>query len=141
MHQALVMIMVALLVGSALPACSAGGAVAPLEGSAWELVEPEADAQVIGRPITLVFEDGQVRGSSGCNTYRGAYHVRGAGIVIESLIATAMACPEPEGIMDREQEFLEFLAEVETYQVLEGKLQIREPGGKVMHFNRILPAE
>jgi heat shock protein HslJ len=73
---------------------------------------------IIGTELTATFgADGNVTGSAGCNNYSAGYEVDGNAITIGLPIATMMACDQPEGIMEQEQEFLTALGTVATYQI------------------------
>jgi heat shock protein HslJ len=113
----LVLTMVAVLAAS----CSAAGSPAVgLDGTAWELLFINKSEPIPGRMVTIEFENGEVRGSAGCNSYFGSYEVKGNVISFGMLAMTEMACLEPEGLMEQEQAYLQFLSEVETF-ALEGE--------------------
>ncbi len=60
--------------------------------------------------ITLVVSrDGRFNGSAGCNSYSGAYTVEGELINWGPVTCTAMYCPEPDGIMEQESEYIRLL--------------------------------
>ena len=123
-----------LLSGLLMVACAGSGNPVSLDSTAWE-VTAIGDTRPVGdRPITLIFEDGSVRGSAGCNTYGGDFRVDGDRIVFEKLFATLMACPEPEGIMEQEQAYLAFLGEVDSFQESEGRLRLFRPDGEAILF-------
>jgi heat shock protein HslJ len=88
---------------------------------------------VLGTTLTVSFSDGQVRGSSGCNTYFGSYRVSGSRIDVEQLASTKMACQEP-GVMQQEGAFLASLREVYTYRLEEGRLELVRPDGQTLVF-------
>jgi heat shock protein HslJ len=90
-----------------------------LDGTKWKLLYIRKSTPLPDRDITIEFEDGQVRGSSGCNTYFGSYKLKGTGISFSQLASTEMACMDPEGIMQQEQEYFAFLSEVVSF-LLEG---------------------
>ncbi len=110
----------------ALAACGVWGPTAsdPLEGTSWALAAYRKTAPISGTQITARFEDGQVTGSSGCNTYFGAYEVSGSSITIGSVGMTEMACLDPEGVMEQEREYLERLTHAQTFRLTDGQLQI-----------------
>ena len=99
-----------------LTACStaAGPTEDPLAGTAWELIAYRKSRPIPGSVITAVFEDGQVRGTTGCNSYSGPYQVDGDRIAIGPLAVTEMACLEPAGPMEQEALFREYLGTVDT---------------------------
>ncbi len=87
-----------------------------------------------GRPITLRFEEGRVRGSAGCNTFGGDYRLTGQRIFIENLFSTMMACPEPEEIMKQEQQYLYLLGEVDSYSIVGDTLRLFASRNELLAF-------
>jgi heat shock protein HslJ len=124
----------------ALAACSGMGPATqdPLDGTSWVLVGYGLAAPLPGTEITAKFEQGQVSGSSGCNTYGGSYEVRGETISFSDIFMTEMACLEPEGIMEQEQTYLEYLSGAQTYQLSHGRLQLTRADGETLTF---IPSE
>ena len=108
----------------------------PLEGTFWVLRTYGGAGLIPGTEITLTFEEGQVRGSSGCNTYGGSYEVDGDKITMSDLYMTEMACLDPEGVMDQELEYLELLRDAQAFQVDEGELVIEAATDEVLAFAR-----
>jgi heat shock protein HslJ len=80
-----------------------------------------------GSEITAIFDsaEGQVNGSAGCNNYFGSYKVNNDKLAILDQANTEMACFEPEGIMEQENQYLKILRAVVSYQVQDGELQIK----------------
>ncbi len=76
--------------------------------------------------ITIQFdEEKKVGGSSGCNQYFGSYETKEDGtLTFGALAMTEMACLSPEGVMDQEQQYLEALSEVSTYDVEQKRLRL-----------------
>ena len=61
-----------------LTACSAFPSAAdPLDGTSWELYAYRKSRPVEGTTLTIRFENGQVSGSAGCNSFGGSYQVNG----------------------------------------------------------------
>lgn len=90
------------------------------------------DADLIpNSAITIVFEDGNAGGSSGCNSYSGSYEIDGNGITFGPIAATLMACMEPEGLMEQEQEYLTFLSEVVMFRFLSEMISLEVEGEKL----------
>jgi heat shock protein HslJ len=110
-----------------LVACSGIGpqtAQDPLEGTSWDLFAYRKTSPIEGTSITAEFVDGKVQGSAGCNSYSGAYKVDGERIEIGPIMMTEMACMEPEGVMDQELYYLEFLGAVSRIQFVDDQLQL-----------------
>ncbi|MFC1879063.1 META domain-containing protein, partial [Chloroflexota bacterium] len=96
-----------------LAACSSGIAPDPLEGTSWQLFAVRKSS-VGGTSITVEFDDGRISGTGGCNSFSGDYELDGDMIIFGEIAMTLMACPEPDGIMEQEQEFLTYLSQGET---------------------------
>jgi heat shock protein HslJ len=60
-----------------------------------------------------------------CNTYQAGYEVDGNNITIGLPISTLMACAEPDGIMEQEQEYLTALSTAATYQISGDSMEMR----------------
>ena len=101
-----------------------------LEGPTWIL-----QRTLLRTEITALFEDGELTGSAGCNTYKGTYTITaGAGeneIEIGPLATTRMACQEK--IMDQEARYLSALEAAETYIIEGTALTIHFPGGALIY--------
>ena len=135
-HIAMLTLAVAVLLS--LGACGVVGPPAgdPLEGTSWVLRTYGGASLIPGTEITLTFEEGQVRGSSGCNTYGGSYQVDGDKITMTDLYMTEMACLDPEGVMDQELEYLELLRDAQAFQVDGAELVIEAASDEVLAFAR-----
>ena len=87
---------------------------------------------IIGTELTAAFgEDGTLSGSAGCNNYSAGYEVDGNNISIGLPISTMMACAEPAGIMEQEQEYLTALPTAATYQITGDRLEMRTAEGSI----------
>ena len=119
-----------------LGACGLVGPSAsdPLEGTSWRLMTLGGSGLIQGTEITLTLEEGQVHGSSGCNTYGGSYEVDGDKITMSDLFMTEMACLDPEGVMDQELEYLESLRDAQTFQIDGAELLIEAASDEVLAF-------
>jgi heat shock protein HslJ len=97
----------------------------------WEVTGYNNGAEAVVSPlvdteITAEFaEDGTVSGSSGCNTYTGGYTLEADTVTIGPLASTRMACAEPEGVMDQEQQYLAALESGATWSIRGGILEFR----------------
>jgi heat shock protein HslJ len=85
----------------------------PLNGTSWSLGAIDETPTLQGILVTLAFADGQVSGSSGCNSYGGSYKVNGEKITIRSLVSTLMACQDMD-IMEQEQTYMQYLQNAQT---------------------------
>jgi len=115
----------------ALPGLPTGD---PLKGTSWRLVTLGGAGLVPGTQITATFEDGQVHGSAGCNSYGGSYQVSGDKLTMDAMFMTEMACMDPQGVMDQERQYLEMLGMAQTFKLSGGQLQVFSAGGEVLTF-------
>jgi heat shock protein HslJ len=127
-------LVVALLTLGLLAGCSAPASGDPLSGTNWVLASFDNAAPLPGRPITLSFESGEVRGSSGCNSYFGTYAVDDDSLTITEVGATAMACLEPE-LMEQETAYLLRLASVRRYMLSDDRLQLFAAEDQTLSFD------
>jgi hypothetical protein len=104
-----------------------------LEGTTWLL-----DKTIPGSEITVLFANGEVSGSAGCNTYQGTYRsTRAAGrntIEIGPLATTRMMCDEP--LMDQESLYLAALESATGYTLEGFALTISYPGGSLIFYDK-----
>jgi heat shock protein HslJ len=125
--------LLALLLVAVLFGCRPLAGSEALSGTQWVLSAIDGLPPLPGGPITLAFEDGQVRGGSGCNSYSGTYTVRGETLAIGELMATAMACAEPDR-MEQESAYLERLGAVTSFTVADGVLGLSTSHGQSLTF-------
>jgi heat shock protein HslJ len=89
-----------------------------------------------GTNSTARFQDGQINGNAGCNSYFGGYEVEGTNISVSPLASTEMFCGSPPGAMDQETAYLSALGSAATYQIIEDQLTIaNEAGDPVLIFD------
>ncbi len=96
-----------------------------LAGQEWVLRRLSSEESAPAEPeITLMYQDGQISGSSGCNGYQGSAAAGDVATSLEigPLARTAMACP-PE-VMDLEQQYLAALEEATDWSLEYGRLGI-----------------
>ena len=114
-----------------------------LAGTSWNVIGYNNGKQAVtsviaGTQMDIQFgKDGTVSGKSGCNTYNGPYTVNGNQIKIGPLASTMMACGDPAGIMDQEQQYLTALGTAATYQIENNVLELRTSDGALAaDFNK-----
>ncbi len=86
---------------------------------------------IIGSELSMVFEDGTVSGSAGCNNYDAAYELEDNNIKIEPAAATKKMCNDPEGVMEQEQEFLAALESAAVYKIDGDRVEMRTAEGSL----------
>jgi heat shock protein HslJ len=70
-----------------------------------------------GSEITLSFQGSTLGGSAGCNSYFGDYSTSGNTISISQIGQTEMACQNPPGVMNQEQDYTSHLIQVNTFNI------------------------
>jgi heat shock protein HslJ len=127
----------ALLIGLALATFGAAcddddDAGAALAGTSWVLVSLAGDDLLSGTEATAEFTDDQVSGSTGCNSYSGAYEADdGSDIDFDEQFAvTERACER--AIMDQEAAFLAALAAADSFSLAGDDLTIESGAGALM---------
>jgi heat shock protein HslJ len=130
--RSIIQILFIALLGVLLVAC--GAKSLDMDGTVWQLVSFNGAAPIEGTEITLRFEDGRVRGSSGCNTYDGDYTLGEEGeFQVGPIAVTEMGCLDPAGVMDQEVEYLRILQGANTLAQDDTELTI-EGGGNTLVF-------
>jgi heat shock protein HslJ len=110
----------------------------PLQGTTWFL-ESYYDGvaamigMIPGTSITAVFgEDGQLSGSSSCNTYSANYTTDGSSISIGPPTGTQSLCTEPPDVMEQEASYLSVLPNATSYEISSSYLTIQDANGRVV---------
>ena len=123
------------LLTTILSACSASvSADDPLDGTSWELVALGKQPALEGTTITISFEDGLARGSSGCNSYGGAYQVEGEKIKFQEFESSLMDCLNPTSVMEQETDYLQSLAKAQSFEISDSRLLIYWSENSVLTF-------
>ena len=112
-----------------------------LNGTAWTLTNYDGTTLLSNTTMTAFFESGEVNGSAGCNHYFGSFKAKGDQIQIDGLGWTEMACMDPEGIMQQEQQVMSLLSEAATFSIQGQVLQIITGSGEVMEFQQTVNLE
>ncbi len=118
-----------------LSACGGNLSSDPLKGTGWTLTAINDTPSLSNTSVTIEFTDGQMGGSSGCNSYGGAYKASGNKISTDSINMTLMACLDA-GVMEQESAFLEILQNAQTFELTEGQLLILSSDGKSLRFSQ-----
>lgn len=100
-----------------------------LTGNSWRLTSYNAGNKLVATDsdsmILLEFRpDGQMSGTTGCNNYFGSYHTEGEIISFSEIGSTEKYCTFPEGIMNREQQYLLHLHNATRYSVAQDELAL-----------------
>jgi heat shock protein HslJ len=104
--------------------CGTATGAAPEVTGEWELVEFSQDGTVVPAPAggraTLTVADGELSGTSFCNSYSGSYRLDGDELAVSGLGGTEMGCA-PE-LMDAEAAYLSALGAVDRAATTDGYL-------------------
>lgn len=117
-----------------------------LTGTGWQLVsfgKAGAESPVVGgAAVSIRFEaGGKVGGSGGCNSYGGAYQVRGESLTLDRIVSTRRACVARE-TMQQEQRYFEALRSAGKFKLADEGLTIFYDGGRsVLKYVRNPPAD
>jgi heat shock protein HslJ/uncharacterized membrane protein len=105
-----------------------------LEGVEWKVTGFNNGRQAVvsavtGTTLTMTFDDGTVRGSSGCNTFRAPYTTEGNRLTISAAATTRKMCAA-EGVMEQERKFLTALETAKVWTVESGTLDVHRADGE-----------
>ena len=111
---------------------------ADLEGENWiveELViEGAPAAPLSGTELSAFFDDGELGGVAGCNTFFGGYEIDADSIVIGPIASTMAFCSAPEGIMDQEVAYLSLLGQADSFARNGDSLTLSSNGNVLITF-------
>ena len=100
-----------------------------LDGTQWKLTGWTLNSlNPADFTITAKFTNGQIAGSSGVNTYSGAYKLGpGNAFSVEQVASTLMAGPEPA--MRAETTYMALLGQAKSYSISGATLTLYDKGG------------
>jgi heat shock protein HslJ len=116
-----------------------------LEGTRWTLGSYlTSDGELVdvlpGAEITVRFQEGQLAGGAGCNSYFGSYEVDGDSLAIGAIGSTEMYCG-PEEAMDQEGAYLVALGSASSYSIAGDQLHlVSASGDTILTFSVLQPA-
>ncbi len=108
-----------------------------LEGTRWNLLFIRKSVPIPNNIISIEFNNGEVGGTTGCNSYFGEYKTQGNEISFAQIAATEMACLDPEGIMEQEQDYMTFLSEVVAYSIESDRLILKKAHQDQLTFEKV----
>ncbi len=89
-----------------------------------------------GTDITLSFDANEMRvNGQVVNLYNGSYEAEGASIKFSPFASTMMMGPIEA--METEQEYFQFMTTVESYDLKDGQLTLKNAEGKEMVFQQV----
>ncbi len=103
-----------------------------LEGVTWQVSQYWADgaAAAPAGTATMLFEDGQVSGSGGCNRFFASYELDGSQLTVGMAGSTMMACEED--VMASEQAVLAALSRTASFAVAGQQLHLFDADGNLL---------
>ncbi len=118
----------------ALQACSKKITTDTVANTKWTLSEWTGQTLPTKEKATLNFgADNQIGGKSFCNTFGGRSTISGNTIKIEEVFGTMMFC---ESVAEAERNYTEGLKTVNSFKVVDGKLQLLKDGKVMMVFTK-----
>ena len=122
--------------GAAQEAQNGNVTASNLEDVFWSLdsllnSEGETVSVLPNTEVTARFQDGQVSGSAGCNSYASEYESIGDNLTIGPIISTLMMCVD-ENISRQESDFLSDLGSAASYSISGNRLMIMNSSGTVI---------
>jgi heat shock protein HslJ len=106
----------------------------PLNGTHWNLIFYRKTSVIEGTNVTANFENGDINGAAGCNSYFGGYQIDGENISFSQIGMTEMYCSDPEGVMEQEGFYLDALAIAQRYEIADGHLTVFLRGHETLTF-------
>ncbi len=103
-----------------LSACSTS--TSALTGE-WRLSKLNGADPIAGSIVTLVFDEKQVSGSGGCNTFSGSFSVKSSKITFSDLAMTLMACLDQQ-VNQQEADYFIALNQVDKFTVSQDSLEL-----------------
>lgn len=100
-----------------------------LDGSEWRVTSIDGAAPVAGSEPTIRFEDDQLSGTTGCNSFGGGYTLTGDQLRIDAMYQTEMACDGALG--EQEAAMMGVLQTAERLNVAGDVMTISGPDGSL----------
>ena len=113
------------------------GTIVSLDGTQW-LLQSYIDLKgnlldvLPGTEITISFQNAQVVGAAGCNSYFAEYQLQIDRLAFTPFSITEKYCTGPEGLMDQERQYLQTLGTVKRFKIVDGRLQLLDVGGQTV---------
>lgn len=125
--------------GLAVASCSSsdGRYGPPVHETAWRVDTFGGRTPLVGMVIQIAFEDGRVLGNTGCNSFCGSHSLSEGQIEISELMQTLMACPDREGVMQQEQDFIEALQAVHRLNLTDHTLVLLSGDGSSIRLTSL----
>lgn len=112
-------------------------AITNLEGTQW-LLQSYVDLKgnpidvLPGTQVEITFQNAQVLGSAGCNSYIARYQIQADRLDFSTFEGTSKFCTDPEQIMDQEAQYLQTLGTARRFKIVDGRLQLLDVSGQTV---------
>ncbi|MGM0688802.1 MAG: META domain-containing protein [Bacillota bacterium] len=100
-----------------------------MDGTEWHLTEMNGATLPEDVEITIAFSEGQISGQSACNRYFAGYTQEGTKLTFDPAGSSQMYC---EGLMDYENEYLQSLADVKSFELSGDNLKLLDQAGNAI---------
>jgi len=109
----------------------------PLAGTRWNVVNYNNGQGIVtllpGTSADVAFgADGQATGNAGCNSFFGPYRASGNSLAVGPLGSTSRICPDPEGLMEQESQFLRTLQFAASFRIDGNTIEIQNAAGQIV---------
>lgn len=102
-----------------------------LNGTGWILASLNGQPALEKVNVTLSFEEGNLGGSDGCNSFGGSYAASGATLSVgKEIVSTMMACEEP--IMEQASAFIAALTQTASFSMEGEQLTLADANGQTL---------
>jgi heat shock protein HslJ len=101
-----------------------------LAGTGWRVLRIDDMVPVAGSEPTIAFRDGQMEGTTGCNSYGGQVTIEGTSFEAGDLMMTLIGCMDE--ISEMETAFIRAIHEANEIAAEGANLVIRGPGGSIL---------
>ena len=128
--------MMTMIAALALAGCAGGSLAGRLSNHEWRAIDVNGFPVVAGSAPTIRMADGRISGTTGCNTYTGAYETASRErIRISGVATTRKACEAP--LMDQERRFTAILNSAQSYSLYgDGSFSLIASDGAAVRFRR-----
>ena len=119
------------------PTATPAPAPDPLAGTRWNVVNYNNGQGIVtllpGTSADLAFgADGQATGNAGCNSFFGPYRASGNSLSVGPLGSSSRLCPDPEGLMEQEAQFLRTLQSAASFRIDGNTMEIQNAAGQIV---------
>lgn len=100
----------------------------------WQVIALDTSPALPAMPVTITFNDGQISGSTGCNTFEGEYHLTGESITVDQLFVADKVCGTEQGL--QEAKLIALLKDMIQFSVKDDTLTLYTDTDNTILLNR-----